>query len=312
MITRTAAYAMGTRFEIALAGGDEWSLRAAGEAALAEVVELDARLSLFRQGSLLSHINRAATERPVRLDGDTFSLIAAALDLCRVTEGAFDVTVAPLMRAWGFHDASSSAAGAELGGAVTGADLVELDEAAHTIRFRRRGVSLDLGGIAKGHALACAAAAVREAGVSCALIHGGTSSIAAIGAPPGEEGWRVRIGEGGDAPVAVLRDTCMSVSSPRGRMVEGAGGERLGHILDPRTGAPAEGAAELAAVIDESPVLAEGVSTAMIVLGRRPAGLPGGVTTVLRDRGGGWLVEGEKMDLVRPGRGAALAAMENP
>jgi len=312
MITRAAAHAMGTRFEIALAGGEEWVLRAAGEAALAEVVELEARLSVFRPGSLLSHVNRTAAERPVRLDGDTFALIAAALDLCRMTEGAFDITVAPLMRAWGFHDASSSATPAEPGVAVTGADLVELDHRACTIRFRRPGVALDLGGIAKGHALACAAAAVREAGVSCALLHGGTSSVVALGAPPGEEGWRVQIGAGEDAPVAVLRDICMSVSSPRGRMVEGAGGERLGHILDPRTGAPARGTAELAAVIAESPVLAEGVSTAMIVLGRRPTGLPRSVTTVLHDREGGWLVEGEKMDLVRPAAGAALAAMENP
>lgn len=303
---RVAAAAMGTRFEGVLLGRDEGALRAAGEAAMQEVLDADARYSLFRRDSLLSHINRTAAERPVRVDRETFAMLACAMEVNLLAGGAFDITLAPLMRVWKFHGESSSAAeAASAEEAAVGMDLVELDEAACTVRFRRPGVSLDLGGLAKGAALVGAAAVLREAGVRCALIHGGTSSVTAIGAPPGRDGWRVQLGPEESAPVVVLRDMSLSVSAPRGRMVE-RGGERLGHILDPRTRAPAARGVAMAAAIDESPLRAEGFSTAMVVLGERPTGAPPEMTSVILGEDGEYRVEGERADLVvGAGRNAA-------
>mgnify|MGYP001305477899 CR=1 FL=1 len=296
-VVRVAAAAMGTRFEAVLCGRDSASLRAAGEAAMEEIRDADARYSLFRRDSLLSHINRTAAERPVRVDRETFAMLACAMEVNALAGGAFDITLAPLMRVWKFHDGSSSAAEpASAEEAAVGMDLVELDEVECTVRFKRPGVSLDLGGLAKGAALVGAAAVLRQAGVTSALVHGGTSSVTAIGAPPGRDGWRVQLGRDA-APVVVLRDMSLSVSAPSGRIVE-RNGERLGHIIDPRTRAPATCGIAMAAAIDESPLRAEGFSTAMVVLGARPMGAPPEMTSVILGGDGEYRVEGARADLV--------------
>lgn len=303
-VVRVAAMAMGTRFEAVLCGRDEGALRAAGEAAMEEVAGADARYSLFRRDSLLSHINRTAAERPVRVDRETFTMLACAMEVNALAGGAFDITLAPLMRVWKFHDGSSSAAeAASAEEAAVGMDLVELDDVECTVRFRRPGVSLDLGGLAKGAALVGAAAVLREAGVGSALVHGGTSSVSTIGAPPGRDGWRVQLGQG-DAPVVVLRDMSLSVSAPSGRVIE-RDGNRLGHILDPRTRRPAERGTVMAAAIDESPLRAEGFSTAMVVLGERPPAAPAGMTSVILGRDGEYRVAGAGSNLVQLAAGSA-------
>lgn len=191
---------MRTRFEIVLLGRDQSRLVAAGEEALAEIEECDARLSVFRAGSLLSLINREAAGRAVGVDQETFALVRAAQRLHAQTEGAFDPTVGPLMKAWRLHGDERSAVAAESvqsARACVGMHLVELDEQARTVRFAREGVSLDLGGLAKGHALELAERVLRRVGIGAggesAMIHAGTSSVTAVGAPPGEPGWRVAI-----------------------------------------------------------------------------------------------------------------------
>lgn len=278
---RLAAHAMGTRFELVLPGEHRGAagtrLRAAGEEALAEVEEAERRLSLFRRDSLLAHLNRCAGTGPVRVDVDTFELLALCDNLVRASDGAFDPTVAPLMRAHGLHGdgvqtpACDSLAGAR---ARVGWDGVVLDRERRTVRFERPGVSLDLGGVGKGHGLDLAARALREAGVERALLHGGTSSVVAIGAPTcstdstgstGSPGWRVALGPGPEAPVAVLRDGALSVSAPEGRVAPGPHG-LVTHVLDPRTGAPAAHVAIAAAVAD-SAALADAWSTALLVAG---------------------------------------------
>ena len=257
MALRLATWAMGTRFELVL-DGDGPGLRAAGEAALAEVEECDRLLSLFERDSLVSHLNRWAAERPVRVDLDTFDLLATCADIHAASGGAFDVTVAPLMESHGFRPERS-------GGAV-GGDRIDLDPTARTVRFAREGLRLDLGAIAKGHALDLAAAVLRESGVESALLHGGTSTVVALGAPPGLDGWRVALEPGDDAPCAVLRDEALSVSAQHGRT--NARGQ--GHVMDPRRASPAE-TTDVVAVVAPSARIADGWSTALLVLGELPA-----------------------------------------
>jgi thiamine biosynthesis lipoprotein len=291
---------MGTRFEIVADGDDEANLRTACEAARAEIDECDARLTLFEPGSFLSYINAHAAKRPVQLDDDLFELIAESIAVHRASLGAFDITLAPLMRAWGFHEQTAStqrdihsrgcisADAPHQTPSSSSADLpfgmsdLELNEAQRTISFRREGMALDLGGIAKGHALDLAAAVLRESGVGSALLHGGTSTIIAINAshtPAGADHWPVGLGPERPGITVKLRDAALSVSAPHGRTVHMDGAE-LGHIIDPRNGAPARGT-RLAAVVAPSARLADAWSTALLVLGRRPPAIPDSFTTLI-------------------------------
>jgi thiamine biosynthesis lipoprotein len=268
MPVRLAADAMGTRFEVVLAGGPVGWLRAAGESALREIEQWDRRLSLFRSDSTLSHVNRAAGRGPVRVDGEFLELLAACRDVHAATGGAFDPTVAPLMRALGLHACQAHASGpiaeSEARRAV-GFHLVELDESGRTVRFAREGVALDLGSIGKGHALDAAAGVLREAGVRCAFIQGGTSGAVAIGTPPGRDGWcvRVPVPDSGPPLRVSLRDRALSVSSPSGRSVHGPEGV-VTHVLDPRTGRPAAGP-EVVVVTGPRARDADAWSTALLV-----------------------------------------------
>jgi thiamine biosynthesis lipoprotein len=249
MVVRLAAAAMGTRFEIVLDGDDPHRLRPIGEAALHEIEDWHDRLSRFDPGSFVSHINARAAREPVALDDDLFDLLAECVEMQRVSEGAFDVTVG------------------------TGSLLLDHDR--RTVRFSSEATTIDMGGVGKGHALDHAAAILREHGVACALLHGGTSTVVAIGTPPGEAAWQIALGGDPDAPVARLGDAALSISGAQQR-----GGERVAHVIDPRAGAVRR-AATRTAVVGASARLTDIWSTALLVLGRRPSAVPAGLATLI-------------------------------
>lgn len=245
---RLARHSMGSRFELVLHGEDIVWLRAAGEQALDEIERLDAQLSIYRSDSEVSLINARAAAGPVLVEPRLFQLLLECERLYRETDGAFDVTVAPLMRAWGFFRDSGRLPDAETleeARRRTGMHHVELDPESRTIRFRREGVMLDFGGIGKGFAIDEALQLLREAGVSSAFLHGGTSTMAAIGRPPDASAWNVAVTHRDtDArPVAIvpLVDASLSVSAVWGKAFE-ADGTTFGHVLDPVTGRPVQGA----------------------------------------------------------------------
>lgn len=261
---RLAVAAMGTRFELVLLEG-QGDLRAAGDAALDEIELWHRRLSRFAPDSLVSHINRDAHRAPVNIDRDTFELLSDAIGVWRASGGAFDITVAPAMARAGYADSAVSAREGQVGGAA-----LQLDAKRWTIGFGNARVSIDLGGIGKGHALDCAARTLRDAGVTSALLHGGTSSVVAIGAPGAAAGWRIAVPGRGTDRVITLRNAAMSVSDATGQ-----GHSRLdrAHIIDPRRGIPVSSATRVT-VIGPSARLADAWSTALVVLGRLPAGFP--------------------------------------
>lgn len=277
---------MGTRFELVLADDkSEHELRAAGESALEVIQDWHDRLSAFDRGSFVSRINREAHERPVRIDRDMLDLLSACERWRAMTDGAFDIAVGSLMEHYGFRDASASDAVPPFG-----MDLVEIDESAMTVRFAEPGVKLDFGAVAKGWAIDRALETLREAGVASALLHGGTSTVGAIGRVPSRESWRVRIEDDSNAPIALLRDASLSVSAPRGRLND----QQQGHVIDPREGKPSAGA-RLAAVIAVYSAETDALSTALVVLGERPGSIPGEVVSILPAQGstpGGWAVAG--------------------
>ncbi len=267
-----ACRAMATRFEIALWGASEERLRAAGEEALAEVQSWEARLSRFQPSSDIYDVNMRAAREPVRVDARVFALLERVRLLADVTHGAFDITVGSLRRIWGFDgDAGRVPTAEELESAraLVGMHLVHLHPEDLSVRLARPGVELDLGAVGKGYAVECAAALLRDAGIPGALIHGGTSTIQAIGHAPDGRPWHVGIRHPGDRTslvgVAYLTDCALSVSAPHGKNFH-AGGHAYGHVLDPRSGRPVEGIL-VAAVRCTSATESDALSTALLVLG---------------------------------------------
>jgi thiamine biosynthesis lipoprotein len=287
MIT-LARNAMATRFEILLHGDNPVSLRAAGEEALEEIDRLESQLSLYRPTSEIGQLNARAAHESVQVSPRVFALLQHAHKLYEETQGAFDITIAPLARCWGFMNGLGRMPSAdELAEARSkiGMSLVHLNPAESTVHFARQGVMLDLGAIGKGYAIECAADLLREAGVTSALLHGGTSTIYGLGHPPEAETWKIAIENPLDKaaeseassetsanqfksfslPSISLHDQALSVSAIWGRSFQ-KGGKIFGHVLDPRTGEPVAGAL-LAAVVLPSGTETDALSTALLVRG---------------------------------------------
>ena len=262
-----STYAMATRFELVLYGANEVLLRAAGEEALQEIERLAAQLSFYAADSEIHFLNTHAAHRSVRVEPRLFALLQQCAALTEATDGAFDVTVGPLMRAWKFVKANGALpSDEELAAArnLVGIENVLFDEDGGYLQFRKPGVEIDLGGFGKGYAIERAIESLRENGVRSALLHGGTSSIATIGNPPDNDGWNIAL----PAPWQInasLREQCLSVSAPHGKSFT-IDGQEYGHVLDPRTGQPVQ-QAQAAAAWGPSAAVCEALSKALLVIG---------------------------------------------
>ena len=264
-----ATNAMNCRFELALPGDDPVRLRAIGEEALAEIERLDRQLSFYRPESEISWINARATRKPVKVEPRLFRLLQLCGELNLKTDGAFDITIGPLMRAWGFVGGKGRMADeAEIEAAreIIGMEHIGLDEESFTVRFDREGVAIDLGAIGKGYAVERAAGILRENGISSGLLHGGTSTVYAIGAQPDGRPWTIGLAEPLSGQVD-LQDSGLSVSAVHGKSFMEDGIE-FGHILDPRNGKPIRGN-PAAAVVGPSPAICDALSTALLALGKQ-------------------------------------------
>jgi thiamine biosynthesis lipoprotein len=250
-----SADAMGATFTVALYGTDRAAMEAAIDAALAEAQRLDALLSNYRPESEWSAVNRTAGTKPVKVSGELFRLLAACLEYSRESDGAFDITVGPLMKIWGFykssgHLAPKSEVEAALG--KIGYRHVHLDPAAQTVAFDVPGVELDPGGIGKGYAVDRMVEILQQRGGERALVAGSDSSIYGLGAPPDEpRGWEVSIRDPRNSRRAVaqvfLKNMSLSTSGSYEKFFQ-ADGRTYSHIMDPRTGYPAQGTVSVSVV----------------------------------------------------------------
>ncbi len=246
---------MGTTFSVVLYGQDRDALEGDARAALDEAHRLDHLLSNYDPASEWSAVNRDAAERPVPVSAELFDLLAACLDYSRRSEGAFDVTVGPLMKVWGFYRGEGALARpkeVKRALALVGSRHVILDRAAGTVRFDAPGVEIDPGGIGKGYAVDRMVGVLRARGVDAGLVSAGGSSIYALGAPPGQpQGWRTPIRDPSNprhaAGEVMLKDESLSTSGGYERFFR-AGGRVYSHIMDPRTGYPARGASAVSVV----------------------------------------------------------------
>jgi thiamine biosynthesis lipoprotein len=244
--------AMGSWFGLVVHGPDRAELEAAADAAFEEVHRLDRLLSNHRPASEWSGVNRDAAARPVRVSPELFDLLSACLECSRQSDGAFDITVGPLMKMWGFFRGEGTLPS---GPVVThalgrvGYRHVLLEAEGRTVRFLRRGIDLDPGGIGKGYAVDRMVSVLKEHGVGIALVSAAGSSIYGLGAPPGEpRGWRVSISDP-SAPTKSVADVYLenlSISTSGSyEKFFWAEGKKYSHMIDPRTGYPARGASSV-------------------------------------------------------------------
>jgi FAD:protein FMN transferase len=261
--------AMACRFEVTLDAADARHVDAA-RSALDEVDAIEASLTVFRATSEVSCLNRQAAMAPVPVSPGLFTLLSLCRELYAATGGAFDPASTALSRAWGFLDrlprrpADDAIAAAR---ARSGMDKVVLDDLGRSVRFAVPGVEIGFGAVGKGWALDRVAATLRVRGVARALLTAGSSSHRGWG---GEE-WELSLRPGGDdLGLLRLRDAALATSGSGEQHFE-ADGRLLGHVLDPRTGWPAEGVRS-ASVLTSEAAVADALSTAFLVAGPSLAG----------------------------------------
>lgn len=270
------SWAMGQPVHVMVFAGSEQEGLDACAAALAELRRVESRLTLFDAASDLCELNRRAGRNRMRVDGDLRAVLARAGEFKRVTGGAFDVAVEPLMRVWGFHRRRATAPTAQElteARAAVRAAVVELD--GDRVRLPSAHTQLDFGAIGVGYGIDRALEVLRARGLRRAFIDV-SGDMAAMGAPPGEPGWPVEIADpdrrGGRTVAARrLRDAALATAANTESIVR-YGSLVGGHVMDPATGWPAR-ALRQASVVTRTAVAADALSTAMLVSGREPGGV---------------------------------------
>jgi FAD:protein FMN transferase len=267
---RVSRTAMACRFEVVLERGEAHAVDAA-RTALAEADRVEALLTVFREESAVSRVNREAAGAAVAIDAELFAIVQRAAALHDLTDGAFDITSTPLSRCWGFLRRSGrlpDEASIARARALVGMSRIVLDPSARTIRFARPGMALSFGAFGKGYALDRMADVLRRRGVDRALIAAGRSSVLAIGGRG--RGWPIDIRSRRSAQPRLarvwLRDGALGTSGA-GEQYFVENGVRYGHVIDPRTGWPARGVLS-ATAISASAADADALSTAFLVGGR--------------------------------------------
>ena len=241
-------------------------------AALDLISALEAQMTIYRETSEVSRLNTIASFRPVAVEAGLFQLFARAQDLSRKTGGAFDITAGQLNKIWGFYRRQGRMPGPDdiaEALATVGHEALLLDAAQRTVQFQKAGMEINLGAIGKGYALDQAADLLQEKGLHDCLLHGGNSSVLARGHRQGDSGgWTValkhplkpseRLGE------FVLHNQALGTSGSGSQYFHHAG-KRYGHIIDPRTGWPAEQVLS-STVIAPTAAEADALATALYVM----------------------------------------------
>lgn len=266
--------AMACQFEVRLNSSREQNETEAALAALDLIEQLEDQLTVYRPNSEVMVINRQAAHTPVAVEARLFALLEMAADLHAASGGAFDITSGPLSHVWGFSRRQgrlpSDEEIAEARSKV-GWKHVTLDNNNRTVWFAHQGTEINLNSIGKGYALDRAAELLIELGVSDFIFHGGRSTLVARGSNAAEElgGWKaglrhplrpqLRIAE------VTLRNEALSTSGSATQFFRHRG-KSYGHLLDPRTGWPADGM-HSATVIAPTGAEADALSTAFYVMG---------------------------------------------
>ena len=237
---------------------------------------LDAKLSATDESSPIARFNASTDGTDVALDAETLALIEQALALSRLTEGAFDITTAPLSALWQTcEDADTLPTEQQLTAALALVGEEHLSLADGTLTKDVPAVRIDLGGIGKGHACDVLLTELGAAeGITAALISMG-SNVAVLGEKPDGTPWRIALRDPNDAAAALgyihlTEGQILSVSGDYERYFT-VEGQQYSHVLDPATGYPPRNGLRSVAVLCESGATADALSTALLVMGEDAA-----------------------------------------
>ncbi|MFA5320976.1 MAG: FAD:protein FMN transferase [Candidatus Omnitrophota bacterium] len=237
-----------------------------------EIERLENLLSKYRPGSEISRLN---AEGGGKVSRETYDLLSRCAEFSRLSSGAFDITVEPLARVWGFKDRDFRVPDAvsitEILPSV-GSEKIIFHPADNMIEFSGKGMGIDLGGAGKGYALDRAAEKIKQAGINDFLINAG-GQVRCMGKGPGGEPWRIAIKNPRDAGTVkslTIKGGSLSTSGDYEQFFFDAGNEkkRYSHIIDPRSGCPADSGVASVTVYSPDGFTADLLSTAICVLGK--------------------------------------------
>lgn len=255
-------YSMGTMFDIIVYQTSTPDAVRAVERAMTEIARLDRVMSNFDPDSDLAKLIRDGRSGFTAVEPSLYEVIEESIGFSRRSGGKFDVTIAPVLKTWkNAYEEGRRPSAAEIANALecVGYEKIEL-LVPDRVRLHSECLEIDLGGIGKGYAIDRALAVLTASGIEHALVNAGGSSIAAIGAPPGQPGWPVSLGEGR----LLLRDGSLSTSQ---QPIVAAGAEpaRPGEIIDPQEAAPA-GSRVAVTVVAPRATVSDALSTTLVML----------------------------------------------
>ncbi len=264
---------MACTYSIVAYGTDAQKLKQAVTEAFDEVDRIDRLMSHYKPDSPLSQINREAAQHSVKVEKELFWFLKECMAFSYISDGAFDITVGPLMKTWGFFRGEGRMPSTKDLSEVkklVGYQHLIFDDNAQTIQFDREGIELDLGGIAKGYAVARVRGILMAHDIRRALISAGDSTIYALGSPPESDAWEVQVQDPLDTrKVAItvrLKNETLSVAGSSEKFFE-LNGKRYSHIMDPRTGKPVMNILSVAVITGWNGQDADALDNVFYVLG---------------------------------------------
>jgi thiamine biosynthesis lipoprotein len=266
---------MGTWATLTIVTADSTAVADLAYQSLLVLHRVDSLMSNWTQTSDVARINRDAGKSSVAVHPEVATVLELAQRVTHDSDGAMDITVEPLVRLWGFLGGTRRVPSQdEITQALrsVGPDQVHYDAVRRTIRFSSPTTRIDLGGIAKGYGVDCVAEKLRRDGATHALVDL-SGNMVAIGDAAGKDGWSVGIRDPSDQHPYIgtvrLRDDAISTSGNYEQFVD-ADGKRYGHIIDPRTGWPAQGLSSVT-VVASTAMLCDAWDTGLFVLGSEKA-----------------------------------------
>ena len=261
-------YIMGTVFEIAAYGSSSEQASSAIDKAFQEIVWMDDLMSNYKPESPLSHLNRSAHFHTEKVPPDLYRVIEEAMQFSRISNGKFDITVAPLVNLWKAAlsgDSIPSQSEQQQAQACIGYEKVQLTPP-DQITLQSSCLQVDLGAIGKGYAVDRAGEVLRSLGIQNAFINAGGSTVVAIGSPQGQTGWLVHLRDPSHKidPYVMLKDESLSTSEQSQPSI--LGHDSPGHIIDPATGKPLETDFAVS-VVAPTGTMSDGLSTTLLLLG---------------------------------------------
>ena len=266
---------MGTVCELKFWASPELASKAADEATAA-IREVESVCSVFDKGSELYRLNESAFDAPFKCSPMLWDVLSHARRFNTMSDGAFDITVKPLMILWGFYRKRGelpSRQEIEEAKKTVGMDKLVFDDAAHTVKFAVKGMGLDLGGVAKGYALDVAAGRVLALGARRGIINLGGNMRCLPLPPPGRDAYTIGVRNPFDTKAIIgeikLLNCCVGTSGDYERYVV-IGGHHFTHIMNPKTGLPVENMLSVT-IVTPLGVESDGLSKAPFINGPEAA-----------------------------------------